>query len=134
MASGGASTGSTGGTGTYVQTVTPAGSGAGDPAGRQPPLPGTDDRRQEQATRLRVPIGPDGSTPASWTAGQARAVTRDGQSSQAANQGESSSNKKKKKNKKPSPAQAQPQATSAQAQPQPQVQPQSQAAPQSQPQ
>ena len=37
VASGGASTGSTGGSGTYVQTVTPAGSGVGDPAVPQPP-------------------------------------------------------------------------------------------------
>jgi len=130
VASGGASTGSTGGSGTYVQTVTPAGSGVGDPAAPRPP--------EAAAGNSATAAGAsDTAAGASGQGSQAAATSESGQgasgdpaapSSQAANAGESSSNKKKK-NKKQSPAQAQPQA-----QPQPPVQPQNQAAPQSQPQ
>ncbi len=131
VASGGASTGSTSGSGTYVQTVTPAGSGVGDPAAPRPP----DAAAGNPATAAGAS---DTAAGASGQGSQAAATSESGQgasgdpaapSSQAANAGESSSNKKKKKNKKPSPVQAQPQA-----QPQPPAQPQNQAAPQSQPQ
>ena len=128
VASGGASTGSTGGSGTYVQTVTPAGSGVGDPAVPRPP----DAAAGNAATGVGASDGAGGAsaaaaaTPAS---GQGASGDPPAQSSPSTNAGESSSNKKKKKSKKPSPVQALPQA-----QPQPQVQPQSQAAPQSQPQ
>ena len=134
VASGGASTGSTGGSGTYVQTVTPAGSGVGDPAVPQPPnaaagnsttAAGASDAAAGASSQgSQAAATPEAGQPAQGASGDPSA-----QSSQAANTGESSSNKKKKKSKKPSPVQAQPQA-----QPQAPAQPQNQAAPQSQPQ
>jgi outer membrane protein assembly factor BamD len=131
VASGGASTGSTGGSGTYVQTVTPAGSGVGDPAVPTPP-------NAAAGNPATAAGASDAAAGASSQGSQAAATPESGpsasgdppaQSSQSTNTGESSSNKKKKKSKKPGPVQAQPQA-----QPQPAAQPQNQAAPQSQPQ
>jgi outer membrane protein assembly factor BamD len=134
VASGGASTGSTGGSGTYVQTVTPAGSGVGDPAVPQPPnaaagnsttTAGASDAAAGASSQgSQATATPESGQPAQGASGDTPA-----QSSQSANTGESSSNKKKKKSKKPSPVQAQPQT-----QPQAPAQPQNQAAPQSQPQ
>ena len=135
VASGGASTGSTGGSGTYVRTVTPAGSGAGDPAVPTPPnaaagnpatAAGASDGAADASGQAQS--GQGSQAAAAPESGQGASGDPPAQSSQAAN-GESSSNKKKKKSKKPSPAQAQPQP-----QAQPQVQPQNQADPQSQPQ
>ena len=132
VASGGASTGSTGGSGTYVQTVTPAGSGVGDPAvppnaaaGNSATAAGTSDAAAGASSQgSQTAATPEAGQPAQGASGDPPA-----QSNQLANAGESSSNKKKKKSKKPSPVQAQPQA-----QPQAPAQPQNQAAPQSQPQ
>jgi outer membrane protein assembly factor BamD len=122
VASGGASTGSTGGSGTYVQTVTPVGSGVGDPA-----VPTSVAGASNAAAGASAQGSQAAATPAE--SGQSASGDPTAQSSQPANTGESSSNKKKKKSKKPGPVQAQPQA-----QPQPAAQPQDQAAPQSQPQ
>jgi outer membrane protein assembly factor BamD len=131
VASGGASTGSTGGSGTYVQTVTPAGSGVGDPAVPTPPNAAAGNSATAAgASDATAGASSQGSQAAATPeSGQGASGDAPAQSSQAANTGESSSNKKKKKSKKPGPVQAQPQA-----QPQPQGQPQNQAAPQSQPQ
>ena len=126
VASGGASTGSTGGSGTYVQTVTPAGSGVGDPA--VPPNaaagnPATAAGASDPAAGASSQGSQAAATPESGQPAQGASGEPPAQSSQPANTGESSSNKKKKKSKKPGPVQAQPAA-----------QPQNQAAPQSQPQ
>jgi len=134
VASGGASTGSTGGSGTYVQTVTPAGSGVGDPAVPQPPNaaagnPATAAGASDAAAGASSQGSQATATPEAGQPAQGASGDTPAQSSQAANTGESSSNKKKKKSKKPSPVQAQPQT-----QPQAPAQPQNQAAPQSQPQ
>jgi len=132
VASGGASTGSTSGSGTYVQTVTPAGSGVGDPAAPRPPE--TAAGNSATAAGASDPVAGASGQTQSGQSSQAAATPESGQGasgdaasqlSQAGSAGESSSNKKKKKSKKPSPVQAQPQ---------PQAQPQNQADPPSQPQ
>ena len=131
VASGGASTGSTGGSGTYVQTV-PAGSGASDPAvpapsgaatGSSGAAAGASDLAAAGAGASTQ--GQSGQTAATPDPGQSANGDPPAQSTQGTNLGESSSNKKKKKNKKQSPAQVQPHT---------QPQPQSQVDPQSQPQ
>ena len=133
VASGGASTGSTGGSGTYVQTVTPAGSGVGDPAVQQPPNaaagnpPAGDPAPGASAQTQSGQGSQTAATPGTGQPAQGASSDPPAQSSQPANTGESSSNKKKKKSKKPGPVQAQPQS-------QPQAPAQNQAAPQSQPQ
>jgi outer membrane protein assembly factor BamD len=135
VASGGASTGSTGGSGTYVQTVTPAGSGTGDPAvppnaaaGNAASGAGASDPTASASAQAQASAGTQGQTAAAQETGQGASGPTQGQSSQLS--GESSSNKKKKKSKKPRQVPAQ----QPQAQPQSQAQPQNQAEPQSQPQ
>ncbi len=125
VASGGASTGSTGGSGTYVQTVTPAGSGVGDPAvppnaAAGNPATAAGDTAPGASAQTQSGQGSQAAaTPESGQRAQGASGEPPAQSSQPANTGESSSNKKKKKSKKPGPVQAQPGATQARRSPEP---------------
>ena len=119
VASGGASTGSTSGSGTYVQTVPPTGSGSGDPAAPAPSNAAAGSSGTAAGAGDAAGAGASAEGP-SGQGSQSASGDPPTQSSQASSAGESSSNKKKKKSKKQSPAQPH-----AQAQPNP-VDPQSQ--------
>jgi len=100
VASGVASSGSNGGSGTYVETVSPAAPPASDAAAPAPPNAAAANSGTAEGAGASAQSESGSQAETTAGSGQNASAGTSSQSSQAATSGESSSNKKKKKNKK----------------------------------